>query len=352
MKHGAIDWPAVAAAFVMRISHDALHQGAMHTALADFEREKRKNARHRPRWAVAFSGGADSLALLLIFWAEGPGRWGRDFVVLHFNHRLRGRAADADEKFCAQVCATLGVTFVAGRWRAARKGASEAEARAARFDFFHREMARRKIRLLWLGHQQDDIAETMLMRLARGSGSGGLSAPRPAQPMPGGRWHLRPMLTLKKAEIIAALRAAGATWREDASNARDDFFRNRIRRAVLPAWCRAAERDALAGAALARELLEEDDAALEARVDTLKPLTPAKSLVLKRISGQPRAMVRRALHRWLLAQPQAGRLARQGFEGLLAAVERATPTRHSLGREGFAVIRSGILRFMPARKRG
>ena len=89
-------------------------------------------------------------------------------------------------------------------------------------------MKQRKIRLLWLGHQQDDIAETMLMRLARGSGSAGLAAPRPRQAMSDGRFHLRPLLTLKKAKIVAALRAAGASWREDATNARGDFFRNRI----------------------------------------------------------------------------------------------------------------------------
>ena len=345
-----IDWPQVAAAFASRISHGALHPGAMEAARADFLREQRKNARHRSRWAVAFSGGADSLALLLIFWAEGPGRWGRDFVALHFNHRLRGRAAEADERFCARVCAALGVKFVAGRWREARKGASEAEARAARFDFFRREMGRRKIRLLWLGHQQDDIAESMLMRLARGSGSAGLAAPRPAQAMPGGRWHLRPMLALKKAEIVAALRAAGATWREDATNVSGDFFRNRIRRAVVPAWAEAARRDALAGAALSRELLDEDDAALEASVDELRPLAADGSLALKKISVQPRAIARRALHRWLLAQPRAGELSRQGFEALLAAVERGAPTRQSLGREGFAVIRGGVLRFELAGK--
>jgi tRNA(Ile)-lysidine synthase len=258
---------------------------------------------------------------------------------------LRGRAAEADEKFCATVCAALGVKFVAGRWRAARKGASEAEARTARFDFFQREMRRRKMRLLWLGQQQDDIAETMLMRVARGSGAAGLAAPRPAQALPGDRWHLRPMLTLKKAEIVAALRAAGASWREDATNADGDFFRNRIRRDVLPRWQKAAQRDALAGAALARELLEEDDVALEGRVNELAPLLPDHSLSLKKIAGQPRAIMRRALHRWLLAQPRAGELSRQGFEALLAAVERGAPTRHSLGREGFAVIRGGFLRY-------
>ncbi|MBI5768240.1 MAG: tRNA lysidine(34) synthetase TilS [Verrucomicrobia bacterium] len=350
-KRRAIDWPAVAAAFAQRIPHEKLHPGAMLAARADFLRARRKTKIRTPRWALAFSGGADSLALLLAFWAEGPGRWGRDFVVLHFNHRLRGRASEADEKFCAKVCAALGVKFVAGRWRDARKGASEAAARAARFEFFGRELRRRKIRLLWFGHQQDDIAETMLMRLARGSGARGLAAPRPAQAMPGGVWHLRPLLSLKKAEIVAALRAAGATWREDATNARGLFLRNRVRRSVVPAWTKAAARDALAGAARSRELLDEDDAALEAWLDEIAPLSARGALDLHRLAGRPRAIVRRALHRWLLRQPQAGELSRQAFEALLAAVERGAPTRHSLGREGFGVICDGVLSFERIGKR-
>src|ERR1019366_940489 len=142
-----IDWPTIATKFAAQISHGALHPGAMRTALAEHRRETRQPS----RWAVAFSGGADSLALLLVLWAEGPGRWGRKFVVLHFNHRLRGHAANADEKFWARVCAALGVRLVAGRWREAHRGAGEAEARAAQMDFFSREMNRRRMRLLWLG---------------------------------------------------------------------------------------------------------------------------------------------------------------------------------------------------------
>jgi tRNA(Ile)-lysidine synthase len=342
-----IDWPAVAAAFAAQVGHTALHPAAMLRARAEYLREQ-KQGRRPSRWALAFSGGADSLALLLILWAEGPGRWGRDFVVLHFNHRLRGRAADADEKFCANICASLGVTFVAGRWRAARRGASEAESRAARFEFFGREMSRRKIRLLWLAHQQDDIAESMLMRLARGSGTGGLAAPRPVQPMGEGRLHLRPLLTLKKAELVAALKKAGATWREDASNAQDDHFRNRIRGRVLPAWQKAAGRDALAGAALSRELLQEDDAALEAWLAELKPLDRRGRLDLGRLAGKPRAILRRALHLWLLAVRPETDLSRQGFNQLLAAVGRGNDTRFSLGAKGFAVVRGGWLVFRKA----
>jgi tRNA(Ile)-lysidine synthase len=342
-----IDWPAIATAFAAQIGHGDLHPAAMHRAWDEHRRETRR-AGKPSRWALAFSGGADSLALLLIFWAEGPGRWGRDFVVMHFNHRLRGRAAAADEKFCRKVCAGLGVTFVAGRWRQARQGVSEAAARAARFEFFQREMRRRKIRLLWLGHQQDDIAESLLMRLARGSGTAGLAAPRPVQPMSEGQLRLRPMLTLKKSAITAALQRVGARWREDGSNATGDYFRNRIRDRVLPAWNKAAGRDALAGAALSRELLDEDDAALEAWVRELKPLDRRGRLNLANLAGKPRAVWRRALHQWLLAVRPETDLSRRGFSQLLGTLERGRDTRFSLGAQGFAVLRDGRLSYKKA----
>jgi tRNA(Ile)-lysidine synthase len=153
-------------------------------------------------------------------------------------------------------------------------------------------------------------------------------------------------LTLKKSEITDALRVSGIPWREDGSNAGRAYFRNRVRAEVLPIWAEAAQRDALAGAALTRELLEEDDAALAAWLEEVAPLDADGSLALNRLADKPRGLVRRALHRWLLAQPQAGSLARQGFDSLLAAVERGAPTRHSLGTGGYAVIRGGFLRFV------
>lgn len=328
-------WPAKAA----RVAAD-LPAGRWHPAVLSWL----ETARARGPWGVAVSGGADSLALLLALSGGFPERRAR-LVALHFNHRLRGRAADADERFCAKVCAALGVTFVAGRWHGAHPDASEAEARAARLEFFRREMVRRRVRALWQAHQQDDIAETMLMRLARGSGPAGLAAPRPVQEQRAGRVFLRPFLTLKKAQIMSALRAAGVPWREDATNAGGDHFRNRVRRSVLPAWVRAAERDAVAGAALTRERLEEDDAALEAWTAGLAQPDRRRRLPLAPLAGAPRAVKRRALHRWLLAQPHGSDLSRQGFEQLLAAIERGRATRCSLGRRGFAVIRRGRLEF-------
>ncbi|HXC01960.1 MAG TPA: tRNA lysidine(34) synthetase TilS [Opitutaceae bacterium] len=329
-----IDWPEVAANLAAAFPRTSLHPAVLAWVDARPVREP---------WAVAFSGGADSLALLLLLWAHWPERRGR-LRGLHFNHKLRGRAADADENFCDDVCAALGVKSRAGAWRKAKRGASEAEARTARMVFFEKELRAARCRVLWFGHQMDDVAETLLMRLARGSGAGGLSAPRPVQLLPGGQVRLRPLLTLQKAGLAGALGAAGATWREDASNATGDFFRNRIRRDVLPAWRAAASgRDALVGAALTRELLAEDDVALEVWLDEVQPFTADGALDVSQLAGKPRALVRRALHRWMSAQPGAGEFSRQGFEALLAAVQRGRSVRHSLGAQGFAVIRRGRL---------
>jgi tRNA(Ile)-lysidine synthase len=344
---GRAGWTRAAAA-----AGELLPRGRLHPATLEW-------AGSRPRtegWGVALSGGADSVALLLLLWAHWPERRAR-LTAFHFDHRLRGAESTADARFCRELCRSMGISYVSGRWDAVPRLRSEASARAARFAFIGREMAARRMRVLWLGHQQDDIAETMLMRLARGSGGGGLAAPRAVHGFPaaraGGRasFHVRPLLTLKKSEIAAALLKSGAAWREDSSNALRSHFRNRLRRDVIPRWIRSSERDALAGAALSRGFLEEDDLAIEAWVDSLEPIGPDGSLSVARLAGRPRAVVRRALHRWLLLQTRAGELSRQGFEILLRSVERGSPMRHSLGSHGFAVIRAGRLRFAAIRKR-
>jgi tRNA(Ile)-lysidine synthase len=299
-----------------------------------------ENASRRVRWGVAFSGGADSLALLLLLWAHWPERRGR-LRALHFNHRLRGAASGADSRYCRRVCASLGIELIEGSWAGRHRDVSEAEARAARMNFFSQHA-----RVVWFGHQQDDIAETMFMRLARGSGAGGLSAPRPVQVQPRARMHLRALLGIKKSEITRALRTLGVSWREDASNQSGDFFRNRIRRGVIPAWNRAAGRDAIAGAARSRLLLEEDDVALDAWLEEISPMRKGQGgLALAPFAGRPRALLRRALHRWLGAEPRAGEIARPAFDALLEMVASRRPSRQSLGRKGFAVSDGHVLRF-------
>ncbi len=331
----APDWPAAALALAARIPRERL-EGAACAA----------GEQVRGPWMVAFSGGADSLALLLLLWAHWPERRAR-MVALHFNHRLRGRASQADAAFCRRVGTALGVPVRVGRWTTMPTRPSEADAREARHAFFQAELRAVRGRALWLGHQLDDVAESLLMRLARGSGLGGLAAPRPVQTQPGGRVHLRPLLTVRKEELATALTEVGVAWREDATNAGADHFRNRVRSEVIPRWVEAAGRDALAGAARSRSLLEEDDAALEAWVDELASFGPGGLMELAPLAGRPVGLVRRILRRWLNEHcPEAG-LSRQGFDRLLELIRWGKPSRFSLGPKSFAVIRRGCLRFEP-----
>jgi tRNA(Ile)-lysidine synthase len=345
-RPGTRQWKAAAASLGTLIAKEVLHPGVVEWA------DSRPKAE---RWAVALSGGADSVGLLLLLWAHWPERRGR-LTAFHFNHRLRGAASDGDARFCGSLCKALAVPLVSGRWEAGQAQRSEAAARQARFAFIEPAMSERRTHVLWLGHQQDDIAESMIMRLSRGSGSAGLAAPRPIHSLPGSRrpgkaiLHVRPLLTLKKAEISNALREAGGAWREDASNAKDVHFRNRVRSGVIPAWVAASQRDALGGAALSRELLEEDNHAIETWLGTLDAFGPDGSLDTAKLKGKPRALVRRALHHWLQGQKNAGECSRQAFSAMLRSVELGSPVRHSLGSHGFAVIRSGRLLFQNTRK--
>jgi len=295
-------------------------------------------------WCVAFSGGSDSLALLLLVWAHWPERRGK-LTALHFNHCLRGEASDGDEQFCREVCAALGVNFGSSQWVDGPAQPNEAETREARLAFFAREMAAHGSPVLWTGHQKDDIAETLLMRLSRGAGPAGLAAPRPVSLRDDGRIFLRPLLSLGKSEIAVALTETGASWREDATNATRDHFRNRIRYEVLPRWQDAAFRSVLGGAALSRELCEEDDVALEAWLTSLNVAATETTLDLRPLVGKPRALWRRALRRWA----PVGAMSRSGFEELLALCEDGAG-RVSLS-EGFAVVKNAVVyweRFAPA----
>ena len=122
---GATGWRSAAGGVAALVSRESLHPAVVAWADARPPAE---------RWGVALSGGADSVGLLLLLWSHWPARRPR-LTAFHFNHRLRGAESEADARFCARLCAALGVPLVCGRWRAGRRGASEAQARMARPQF-------------------------------------------------------------------------------------------------------------------------------------------------------------------------------------------------------------------------
>lgn len=328
-------WQRVAVALAERIGRDRLERRVVELA----------DSSGRRKWIVSVSGGADSVALMLLVWAHWPDR--RDRLILaHFDHQLRGEDSRKDRQFCQRIAHSLGVEFEFETWATPPESPSEALARSARLSFLDKVKRRHRAVLVWTGHHLNDVAETMLMRIARGSGTAGLAAPRAIQSSAAdGATRVRPLLDLLQTELAAALKAAGGEWREDSSNHSSLFFRNRVRREVIPKWVKAAERDAIGGAGRSRQLLEEDDDALEAWLAELNPIDIHGRMVLGRLKARPRAVWRRALHRWLLLQTDPGDLSRRGFDELLRMAQEGRTSRFSLGKSGFVRIRRGFLFF-------
>ena len=186
---------------------------------------------------VAVSGGPDSMALLDLLASLAPSLRVR-LHAAHLHHGLRGRDADRDLALVKERCRLLGIPFVSGRLdvraRARRRGLSlEAAAREARYAFLKRCAARAGAEAVALGHTADDQAETFLMRLVRGAGGRGLGGIRPVR-AEGALRVVRPLLFLRRAEIISYAEARGVPFREDASNRDLSFTRNRVRRGLIP----------------------------------------------------------------------------------------------------------------------
>ena len=235
---------------------------------------------------LAVSGGADSVALLRAMTAIKGGGAG-SLAAAHLNHQLRGADADGDEAFVVELCTRLGITCEVGRTAAGELAAEagdgpEAAARKARYRFLAATAARLGARYVVTAHTADDQAETILHRILRGTGIGGLAGIARTRPlaMPVGRsitpssrteqcsvlrgekcaldtpshesaavpaafcgrdarapsnlTLIRPLLRFRRAELTAYLEELRQPYRCDASNADLRFTRNRIRGELLP----------------------------------------------------------------------------------------------------------------------
>ena len=180
----------------------------------------------------ALSGGPDSVALVHALALASP-RMGFRVIAAHLDHGLRPDSGQ-DAEFCLDLCERLGVSLHTGnadvRLRARRDGQGlESAAREERYAFLRGVARSQGAVAIAVAHTRDDQAETLLLRLLRGSGSVGLGAMRARR----GRL-IRPLLGVSRAQVLSHLGSHGLSWREDPSNSDLTLLRNRVRHELLP----------------------------------------------------------------------------------------------------------------------
>ena len=276
--------------------------------------------------AVALSGGADSVALLVACAEKWPGQ----VYAIHIHHGLQA-AADDFERHCVALCAQLNVPLIIQRVDARHASGESPEdaARKARYKAFsaaaqagHGQIA---IKDIAIAQHADDQVETILLALSRGAGLPGLAA-MPARWERDGITYHRPLLTVPGALLRAWLVERGISWVEDPTNSDERFTRNRIRARLLPAleeafpqfretFARSA-RHAAQGQALLLEVAQQDLAVVG---------SPPAIKALQALTEPRRANV---LRHWLLQQ-QATPSAAQ-LEQLLSQIAACTTRGHQI----------------------
>jgi tRNA(Ile)-lysidine synthetase-like protein len=302
--------------------------------------------------AAAVSSGADSVALLTLL-AETRSQLGIVLSAVHFNHKLRGKASDADEKFVVALAEKFGVTLhigradVAGKARRERSNLEDA-ARRARYSFFEKLTGQDRLDAVATAHTIDDQAETVLAHILRGTGIAGLAGIHPSAAS-----VCRPLLGFRREELRKYLRASKQPWREDATNRDINRSRARMRKKLLPLLVKEfnpAAIEHLAGLATrAREQAQFVDCFAHKIFETLVKRSESSA----RISiagfldpadlGQPEApcTVRAALTHKIVAQlkDKRGQLSALHLDSIVRLAQRGEPGKRIQLPGGVDVVR-------------
>ncbi|HSE26282.1 MAG TPA: tRNA lysidine(34) synthetase TilS [Pyrinomonadaceae bacterium] len=271
------------------------------------------------RAVVAVSGGADSTALLLALdELISANKLRIELCVAHLDHRLRESSAK-DSQWVKSLAKSLGYDVVIGRSKVLEEANDngdnlEQAARIARYKFLERTASRKKARYVLTGHTMDDQAETVLMRLMRGSSSAGLSGMEPIRPLKqdGEIKLVRPLLWARRAETEAYCRIRRVAFRSDEMNFDEQFSRVKVRKHLLPLM-QTFNSKVVEALSRTATLLKEDATALFDRADELlrhatvvggdqyeddiETVKPALNVDV--LSAAPAAVRRRALRQWI-----------------------------------------------------
>ena len=276
---------------------------------------------------IGVSGGRDSVVLL--HWLHGLGF--PRLIVCHVNHGLRGRASGQDAMFVKRLAERLGYEFEGlkadvTKLAKERRQSVETVAREVRLAFFA-EMARKhRCPRVFLAHHADDQAETVLMRVLRGTGISGLAGMAAETTMSVGKTKLmllRPMLGVRRQEIDDFVKANGVEFREDSTNAETKATRNRLRNDLLPLLSAELGQDVAPMLVRLANIARRDDDLLSSLSAALaeKAIQPDGSLVL---SSEFKAAHESLQHRVILSWLQGRSVSDLKHEVIEAAVRLLT----------------------------
>ncbi|OGX09104.1 MAG: tRNA lysidine(34) synthetase TilS [Omnitrophica WOR_2 bacterium GWA2_47_8] len=249
--------------------------------------------KRRDHVLLGVSGGPDSTALLSIL-ENLRNDLGFRLTVCHVNHGLRTTAL-RDEIFVKKICRDLGIKCLFVKLKPL-KGSSEETARDKRLAAFFKIAHQQKANTIALAHTQDDLAETVLMRIIRGSGLRGLPSILPKRMMQGFSL-IRPLLSVKRRNVLAYLNEKRIPYKIDPTNRQTKFLRNRIRLELLPLLERKYNsniKESLANLSLIAALdYEYLNSQTHKIFHSLKARTKDKIIIpLKRINKLPRSLQR------------------------------------------------------------
>ena len=288
----------------MKVSHKTCHH-SLHQRVAKAIRA-RGLLRPGQKVVVAVSGGPDSVALLSILHALAP-VWDLSLTVAHCNYGLRGAESDGDARFVTALCRSLALPclitpLTVNRREPGSSSSLQVRARQARYRLFRELAGDLGAERVALGHNADDQAETVMLRMLRGAGLRGLSG----MPHIRDRLFIRPLLSISRQDILAYLDTAGLSYRTDSSNAKSIYLRNRVRHELLPVL-RSLAPSAIRTLARQADIIRDDDRLLDAlaahRLARTIRFRDSTTLILDRTAllSQPVALQRRMLRQAMQA---------------------------------------------------
>lgn len=178
---------------------------------------------------LALSGGPDSICLFYVL-LKLKDILNFKLLACHYNHMMRGEESYNDEEFVKKICRKEGIECIIGRQKAEEKLKNENEAREARYGFFKKILEEGRGVKVATAHTQNDLAETFLLRLVRGSGIKGLLSIPPLRE----KKFIRPLLSIKRSEVEKYLSENSISFRVDSSNKDIKITRNFLRLKVIP----------------------------------------------------------------------------------------------------------------------